>query len=65
MSAWVDDHPEIRTLVGCDDHLTRSRRATIRPRFQERAVRTLLITPATSVGLTPRHLVTVAAMLGV
>ena len=49
----------------CDDHLTRSRSATIRTRLQERAKRILLIALATSVGLTPQHLVKVAAMLAV
>jgi hypothetical protein len=65
MQAWLDDHPEVTTLVWCDDHLTRSRRATIRTRIEERGVRTLLVAPDTSVGLTPQHLVKVAAMLGV
>jgi hypothetical protein len=65
MQAWLDDHPEITTLVWCDDHLTPSRRATILTRLEERGVRSLLVTPATSVGLTPEHLVKVAAMLGV
>jgi hypothetical protein len=51
--------------VWCDDHLTRSRSATIRTRLQERAKRILLIALATSVGLTPQHLVKVAAMLAV
>jgi len=45
--------------------LNRTRRTTIRPRLKERGIRNLLLTPATSVGLTPQHLVKVAAMLGV
>ena len=65
LCARLDEHPEITTLVWCDDHLTRTRRATIRPRLEERGIRNLLLTPATSVGLTPQHLVKVAAMLGV
>jgi hypothetical protein len=64
IQAWLDDHPEITTLVWCDDHLNRTRRATVRSRLGERGVRNLLLTPATSVGLTPQHLVKVAAMLG-
>jgi len=32
IQAWLDEHPEITTLVWCDDHLNRTRRATIRPR---------------------------------
>jgi hypothetical protein len=65
LEAWLDDRPEITTLVWCDEHLTRSRRRHDPPTAPGTRHTKPALTPATSVGLTPQHLVKVAAMLGV
>lgn len=54
---WLDQHPEVRDLAWCDDHLRGGRPAAVRRRFATRGLNPpLLLAPDTSVGLEPTHL---------
>lgn len=49
---WLDEHPEVRDVAWCDDHLRGGRPAAVRRRFVDRGLNApLLLAPATSVGL--------------
>ena len=54
---WLDQHPEVRDVAWCDDHLRGGRPAAVRRRFATRGLNTpLLVAPDTSAGLTPTDL---------
>lgn len=53
--AWLDQHPEIRSVAWCDDHLRGGRPAAVRRRLAARGIDVLLIAPDLKLGLTPRH----------
>jgi hypothetical protein len=56
MQEWVAQHPTVRSVAWCDDHLRGGRPAAARRWFASRDVEALLVAPTTSVGLTPAHL---------
>lgn len=57
LEAWLAGHPQVRTLVWCDDHLRASARSrAIRRWLEDRGLDALLIAPDIAVGLTPEHL---------
>lgn len=71
LQAWLCAHPSVKTVVWCDDDLQRThfagslisdpdsivdRRPVYREWFDERGIDSLLIAPATVVGLTREHL---------
>jgi hypothetical protein len=53
---WLHQHPEVRSIAWCDDHLRGGRPAAARRQLGVRSVETMLMAPATAVGLTPHHL---------
>ena len=54
---WLAEHPEIRDVAWCDDHLRGGRPAAVRRRFAARGLNPpLLVAPVTSVGLAPADL---------
>lgn len=56
LESWLDQHSELAALAWCDDHLRGGRLAQTRRALARRAVQGLLLSPQTSVGLTPAHL---------
>jgi hypothetical protein len=64
LERWLDLHPEVDSLVWCDDHLASPvRRASVTRRLELRDVQSLLIAPKTTVGLTPDEIATTDAWL--
>lgn len=54
VEGWLDQHPEVRDVAWCDDHLRGGRPAAVRRRFAARGLHApLLLAPDTGVGLTP------------
>lgn len=54
VETWLDEHPHVRDVAWCDDHLRGGRPAAVRRRFAARGLKApLLLAPATDVGLGP------------
>lgn len=54
VETWLDEHPEVRDVAWCDDHLRGGRPGAVRRRFAGRGLKPpLLLAPATGVGLSP------------
>lgn len=56
LDAWLDLRTEVADLAWCDDQLRGGRPSAVRRRLGARGLEPLLLTPRTSVGLTPDHL---------
>ena len=57
VETWLEQHPEVREIAWCDDHLRGGRPAAVRRRFEARGLNPpLLLAPATDVGLAPADL---------
>ncbi|MFC4787373.1 HAD domain-containing protein [Nocardioides sp. MAHUQ-72] len=56
VEAWLDRHPATRALAWCDDQLRGGRPSAVRRRLGDRGLEPLLLSPRTSLGLTPAHL---------
>jgi hypothetical protein len=62
VESWLAQHPEVRDVAWCDDHLRGGRPAAVRRRFATRGLNPpLLLAPNTRVGLAPKHLVLLEA----
>lgn len=81
LDSWLDHHPDIDTVVWCDDHLSRglfafhddydvetggalTRATYVRVELERRGLRTLIVAPATNVGLTPGDVARIETFLG-
>ena len=53
---WLDAHCEVTSIAWCDDHLNPERAEAVRRWLGQRGIPSLLVSPPTATGLTPRHL---------